>query len=63
MVSGAYREISLEEYCRKMPDDHAVNRELRVLRHCREHPFKWALWDLARKVGFRPKSPIAKERP
>lgn len=55
------RETTLEEWCSSLPDSHGVNKQLKCLQHCREHPFKWAFWDLIRHaVPFvRWKSPIA----
>lgn len=46
---SAQREMNLEEWCGKLIESHAVNRQLRVLQHCREHPLKWAIWDFLRK--------------
>lgn len=43
------REMNLEEWCEQLPPFHAARRELRVLKHCREHPVKWALWDFLRR--------------
>jgi hypothetical protein len=34
------REITLEEYCAKLPDFHAVNRELQSLRWKEKHPLR-----------------------
>lgn len=41
--STSFREMELGEFCAKLPEDHTVNRELRILKHCREYPFKWAM--------------------
>lgn len=42
------REMSIEEWCAKLPSFHAVNRDLRTLKHCRSHPIQWAVWDFLR---------------
>lgn len=55
-------EITLEKYCSRLPVFHRVRRELRVLRHCREHPLRWAIYDMLRKLGLRVRAPIAKGR-
>ncbi len=57
----AEREMTLDEWCAKLPEFHAVNRQLRALKHCRNHPFKWAVWDTLRKIApfIRWRSPAA----
>lgn len=48
-MSDDQREINLEEYCNRLFAHHAVNKELRALQHCREHPLRWAFWDFRKK--------------
>lgn len=55
------REMTIDEWCAKLPESHAVNQQLRVLTNCRNHPFKWAVWDALRKTApfIRWRSPAA----
>lgn len=59
----AQREITLDEWVDGLPEDHSARYQLKVLHHCRSHPFKWAKWDMLRKLlPFREwKSPINHE--
>lgn len=43
------REMDIDEYCEQLPDFHLVNKQLRVLNHCRNHPLQWSIWDFLRK--------------
>ena len=50
MDGEAQREMTLIEWCERLPEFHAVNRQLKVLSHCRENPLAWWWWDVRRKV-------------
>ena len=44
------REIELDEYCSQLASTHSVSRQLRILQHCRSHPFQWWVWDMKRTL-------------
>lgn len=54
-MSDAMREAELGEYLEAtLPEYHGARRRHRVLEHCREHPFRWAVLDFCRKyLPFR----------
>jgi len=41
---------TIYELVTKQPLTHVAREQLRILNHCREHPFRWWLWDTLRKV-------------
>lgn len=50
LIMQDLREMTAKEYIdSKLPGCHSARREINILIHCRNNPFKWAMWDLKRR--------------